>query len=89
MRHRLLLVTFFTALFTATVASAEDPRAYLKLCAKLDLEAISSIELAANAQQIPGETLAAAFFSVVKARNACAEGRHNEAIAIYNSIAFD
>ena len=89
MRHRLLLVTLFTVLSYATLASAEDSLAYPKLCAKLDLDVISSIEIVASAQQIPGEALAAAFFSVVKARNACAEGRHNEAIAIYNSIAFD
>jgi hypothetical protein len=89
MLHRLLLVTLFTALSTATLASTEDPLAYPKLCAKLDLQAISAIESAGNAQQMPGETLAAAFFSVVKARNACAEGRHDEAIAIYNGIAFD
>jgi hypothetical protein len=89
MRHRFLLVALFAALSTATLAATEDPRAYPKLCATLDLEVITDIESAGNAQQISGETLAAAFFSVVKARNACAEGRHDEAIAIYNSISFE
>jgi hypothetical protein len=88
-RHHFPLAILYTALCTATLASTEDPLAYPKLCAKLDLEAISAIESAGIAQQIPGEALAAAFFSVIKARNACAEGRHNEAIAIYKKISFD
>jgi hypothetical protein len=89
MRHHLLAAILFSALSTATLASTEEPRQYPRLCAELDLAVISDIESAAHAQQISGEKLAAAFFSVMNARNACDEGRHNEAIAIYRGIAFD
>ena len=88
MRHHILLVILFSALSTAAPASTENS-AFPKLCAELDLAVISDIELAANAQQIPGEKLAAAFFTVMDARNACAEGRYDEAFAIYDSITFD
>jgi len=62
---------------------------YLRLCAQRDLAAISDIESAGDAQQIAAERLAAAFVSVMDARKACAEGRHNDAIAIYDSISFE
>jgi hypothetical protein len=88
MRHHILLVILFSAFSTSAPASPENS-AFPKLCAELDLAVISDIELAANAQQIPGEKLAAAFFTVMDARNACAEGRYDEAFAIYDSIAFD
>ena len=88
MRDHIFLVMVFSALSTAAPASTENS-AFPKLCAELDLAVTSEIELAANAQQIPGEKLAAAFFTVMDARNACAEGRYNEALAIYDSIAFD
>jgi hypothetical protein len=89
MRHHSLPAIFSLLLSTATLASTEDPRAYPRLCAELDLAAISHIESVADAQQVSGEKLAAAFFSVMNARNACAEGRHNEAFAIYRGISFD
>ena len=88
MRRHILLIILFSVISTAAPASTEIS-AFPKLCAKLDLEVISEIELAAIAQQIPGEKLAAAFFTVMDARNACAEGRYDEALAIYDGIAFD
>ena len=88
MRRHILLIILFSVISTAAPASTEIS-AFPKLCAKLDLEVISEIELAAIAQQIPGEKLAAAFFTVMDARNACAEGRYDEALAIYDRIAFD
>ena len=88
MRRHILLIILFSVLSTAAPASTENS-AFPKLCAELDLEVISDIELAAIAQQIPGEKLAAAFFTVMDARNACAEGRYDEALAIYDGIAFD
>ena len=88
MRRHILLLILFSALSTAAPASTKNSTV-LKLCAEVDLAVISDIELAASAQQIPGEKLAAAFFAVMDARNACAEGRYDEALAIYDSIAFD
>jgi hypothetical protein len=88
MRH--LLAAMVLALFSsASNAANEPPSAYLPLCAELDLAAITSIESAASTGQIASETIAAAFFQVMDARNACAEGRVSEALAIYDDIAFD
>jgi hypothetical protein len=39
-----------------------------------------------EAQDIPGDDVAAAFFTLVKARAACAVGNTTEALAIYDSI---
>lgn len=90
MRNRVLLVVLFALLSGGAAAAAEPPpTVYPRLCAELDLAVISDIELAANTHQIAGEKLAAAFFSLLRARSACAEGRDKEAIAIYDSILFD
>jgi hypothetical protein len=59
------------------------------ICAELDLAAIWGIEDAGKAQEISGEKLAVAFFLVMKARNACAEGRLSEAVAIYDDVMLD
>src|SRR5262245_36296400 len=89
MRHCSLPVMLFSLLSTAAAASPDDPLAYPRLCAQRDLEAISVIESAGDAQEVAAARLAAAFFSVMEARKACAEGRHDDAIAIYDSISFE
>jgi len=61
----------------------------LPLCAELDLAALSGIEMAADTGKIPGDKIAAAFFSLMAARNACAEGRVSQAVSIYDDISFD
>ena len=88
MRH-LLAAMAFALLSSASYAANEPPSAYLPLCAELDLVAISGIELAASTGQVSGEKIAAVFFRVMDARNACAEGRVSEALAIYDDISFD
>jgi hypothetical protein len=89
MRRCPLPVMLFSVLAMAAAASPDDPLAYPRLCAQRDLAVISDIEAAGDAQQVAAERLAAAFFSVIDARKACAEGRHNDAIAIYDSISFE
>ena len=56
---------------------------------RADLATISEIELVASTGQAPGEKIAAAFFHVMGARKACAEGRVSEALATYDDISFD
>ena len=88
MRH-LLATTVFALLSSAANAANEPPSAYLPLCAELDLAAITSIESAANTEEIAGVAVAAAFLQVMEARRACAQGRVSEALSIYDDIAFD
>lgn len=87
--RRLLAALAFALLSSASYAANEPPSAYLPLCAELDLAAISDIELAASTGQVSGEKIAAVFFLVMNARNACTEGRVSEALAIYDDISFD
>ena len=86
---RPLLVAIYFAFSSACLAANEPPSAYLALCAELDLATISEIELVASTGQAPGEKIAAAFFHVMGARKACAEGQVSEALATYDDISFD
>ena len=88
MRH--LLAASILALCSSTCFAAnEPPSSYLQLCAELDLAAVSDIELASATGQAPADKIAAAFFQVMQARDACASGRVSEALAIYDDIAFE
>ena len=86
MRHRLLTALSLLLVSSASYAIDEPHTAYLRLCAELDLAALSEIEMAANSGEISGEKIAAAFFSVMAARNACGEGRVDQAISIYDDV---
>ena len=58
----------------------------LAQCALRDLQLVTSIEAHGEAQDVPAGKLAAAFFAIVDARRACAAGRIDEALAIYDGI---
>ena len=90
MRHHLLAAMVLALACSPIGAAAQvrDPPRW-PVCAELDLAAIWDIEEAGKVQQISGERLAAAFLLVMKARNACAEGRLSEAVAIYDEATFD
>ena len=87
MRH--LLAACYFAFSSACLAGSEPPSAYLPLCAELDLEIVSEIELVASSGKVSGEKIAAAFFQIMDARKACAAGRVSEALAAYDDITFD
>ena len=69
-------------LFSAVAAERPD----LKECAVRDLKVLTALGEHGEAQDIPGDDIAAAFFTLVKARAACAAGNTTEALAIYDSI---
>ena len=73
---------------TADVARADDVVAptYPLVCAKQDLKVVTLIELHGHAQLVAADMLAQAYFDVMKARDACAQGRVEEAVAIYNRL---
>ena len=70
-------------LFGAVAAERPD----LRECAVRDLRILTAIGEHGEAQDVAGEDIAAAFFTLLKARQACAAGNVTEALAIYESIA--
>ena len=55
-------------------------------CAVRDLKLVTALGERGEAQDVSADDLRAAFFTVVKARNACADGRIDEALALYDSV---
>ena len=91
MRHlNLASVLSVTALiasaFGALAGDAARPNLTTRACAERDLQYVILIERHGEAQDIPGEVLAQAFFTVMRARKACRQGREQDALAIYDSI---
>jgi hypothetical protein len=56
------------------------------ICAGRDLKLVMLIEELGEAKAVPGERLAEAFFTMMKARELCRTGRVAEALAIYDGI---
>src|SRR6266436_613943 len=91
MRHlNLASVLSVTALiasaFGALAGDAARPNLTTRACAERDLQYVILIERHGEAQDIPGEVLAQAFFTMMRARKACRQGREQDAFAIYDSI---
>jgi hypothetical protein len=57
------------------------------LCAARDLKLITQIEQLGEAQTVPGQQLADAFFTMTRARDLCRAGRIKDALAVYDGIA--
>jgi len=72
---------------SGVVASAGERTGTIPVeCAARDLQAVIQLEQRGEAQDVASDKLAAAFFTMMRARRACNEGRVSEAEAIYNSI---
>jgi hypothetical protein len=65
---------------------AAKPNLTTRACAERDLQYVMLIERHGEAQDIAGEVLAQAFFTVMRARKACRQGREQDAFSIYDSI---
>lgn len=57
-----------------------------RACAERDLQYVTLIERHGEAQDVAGHLLAQAFFTMVRARKACSQGREQDAFALYDSI---
>ncbi len=91
MRHlNLASVLSMTALiastFGAVAGEAALPNLTTRACAERDLQFVILIERHGEAQDIPGDVLAQAFFTMMRARKACRQGREQDAFAIYDGI---
>jgi hypothetical protein len=67
-------------------ALAAEPSNHAR-CAARDLKIVMLIEAHGEAQDVRADDLREAFFTMAKARAACAAGRTDEALAIYDGIA--
>jgi hypothetical protein len=78
------------ALLASTVsaigADGSKPNLTTRACAERDLQNVILIERHGESQDIASELLAQAFFTMMRARKACRQGREQEAFAIYDSI---
>jgi len=91
MRHlNLAFVLSVTALiastFSAPAGDTARPNLTTRACAERDLQYVILLERHGEAQDIPGEVLAQAFFTMMRARKACRQGREQDAFALYDSI---
>jgi hypothetical protein len=85
--------SYVRLLFVASIASAgwmlapnagaADP-SYSLACAKRDLELVALIEAQGDSQEVGTATLSSAYLDVIRARDACEDGRVEEGLAIYN-----
>lgn len=69
-------------LFSAVAAERPD----LAACAARDLKVLTALGEHGDAQDVPGDIIATAFFAMVKARAACAAGKVSDGLAIYDGI---
>jgi hypothetical protein len=55
-------------------------------CAQRDVQLVTQIEQHGDAQDVPGEILYEAYWTMKRAREACYEGRVAVGLALYDSI---
>jgi hypothetical protein len=70
----------------AAQAGADQAVSFSPVCAARDLEAVTLIEQRGQGEDMASERVANAAFTMILAREVCAEGRVEEALALYDSI---
>ena len=77
------------ALVSAAFLAVTSPAAAQSFpleCALRDAQLVTQIERHGEAQDVSGEILFEAFWTMQRARDACADGRVTVGLALYNSI---
>ena len=59
------------------------------ICAQRDLQLVTLLEERGDAQEVAGRKLFEAFLAMMRARNACIEGRESEALSIYDTVTLE
>jgi hypothetical protein len=80
------MTALIASTFGAVAGEAALPNLTTRACAERDLQFVILIERHGEAQDIPGDVLAQAFFTMMRARKACRQGREQDAFAIYDGI---
>jgi hypothetical protein len=65
---------------------AQRTNFFSRICAQRDLQLVTLLEVRGDAQDVAGQKLFEAYLAVMRARNACIEGRESEALSIYDAI---
>ena len=77
-------IVIAAGLMVAPASWAQTQGELARTCATSDLRAINVIE--EQGPRVSGSAVDAAFGALVKARGACADGRHVEGLALYDTI---
>jgi len=85
--HRWLAAVTYLLASVVGAGAAEQSDSIWAVCAARDLQFVILLEQHGEAQDVASDKLAGAFFTMMRARKACTEGRLNEAETIYDSIA--
>lgn len=91
MRHlnlasALSVTALIASTFGALAGDTARPNLTTRACAERDLQFVVLIERHGEAQDIAGDVLAQAFFTMMRARKACRQGYEQDAFAIYDTI---
>jgi hypothetical protein len=91
MRHlnlasALSVTALLASTFGALAGDAARPNLTTRACAERDLQYVILIERHGEAQDVAGDVLAQAFFTMMRARKACRQGREQDAFALYDTI---
>ncbi len=91
MRHlnlasALSVAALIASTFGALAGDAARPNLTTRACAERDLQYVMLIERHGEAQDIAGDVLAQAFFTMMRARKACSQGHEQDAFALYDTI---
>jgi hypothetical protein len=79
-------VAMLALLVCASSVTPAAAQSYPVVCAQRDVQLVTQLEQTGEAQSVPGEILYEAFQVLTRARKACAQGRVELALAIYDSI---
>jgi hypothetical protein len=87
-RQKMMSITRAALVGTAmlAVASPAAAQSFPLECALRDGQLVTQIERHGEAQDVPGEILFEAFWTMQRARDACADGRVTVGLALYDSI---
>ena len=80
------MTALLASTFGALAVDSTRPNLTTRACAERDLQYVILIERHGEAQDIPGDVLAQAFFTMMRARKACRQGREQDAFALYDTI---
>jgi hypothetical protein len=80
------VVAVSALLVSASFAIPAAAQNYPVVCAQRDVQLVTQLEQIGEAQSVPGEILYEAFRVLTRARRACAQGRVELALALYDSI---
>jgi hypothetical protein len=80
------VTALITSTFGALAGDTVRPNLTTRACAERDLQYVILVERHGEAQDIAGDVLAQAFFTMMRARKACRQGYEQDAFAIYDTI---